>query len=78
MRVGVVGGRMKIVRDEMMADVAIASAGHFKAEPMAVYGEWTNFHLWAEAADIPQRLWEPAVAFVECPVPAPRQSSALD
>jgi DNA-binding MarR family transcriptional regulator len=32
MRVGVVGGRMKIVRDEMMADVAIASAGHFKAE----------------------------------------------
>jgi hypothetical protein len=30
------GGHMKIVRDEMMADVAIASAGHFKAEPMAV------------------------------------------
>jgi hypothetical protein len=40
---------MKIVRDEMMADVAIASAGHFKAEPMAVYGEWTNFHLWVRA-----------------------------
>ncbi|HEU5151621.1 MAG TPA: fumarylacetoacetate hydrolase family protein [Iamia sp.] len=69
-------GRLVLVRDDGVVDVATASDGRFGPDPMAAFDDWAALGAWAAEAD-------PAVtgpldeAVLGCPVPRPRQVFAI-
>jgi 2-keto-4-pentenoate hydratase/2-oxohepta-3-ene-1,7-dioic acid hydratase in catechol pathway len=68
-------GRLVLVRDDGVVDVATASDGRFGPDPMAAYEDWSAFSAWA-AGDhaVTGPLDEAALG---CPVPHPRQVFAI-
>jgi 2,4-didehydro-3-deoxy-L-rhamnonate hydrolase len=64
-------GRLAIVIDDGIVDVADASAGRFGPDPMSAFDDWAAFHDWGSDVTTPTgRLDE---AELGCPVPRPRQ-----
>ncbi len=77
MKVANVSGRLHLVRDGRVLDVAKASGGRFPAEPGEAYARWEELTGWA--ADQPDDGFTEAPPATElgAPVPAPRQVFAL-
>lgn len=68
-------GRLALVLDDGIVDVADASAGRFGPDPMSAFDDWAAFHDWASGVTTPTgRLDEAALG---CPVPRPRQVFAI-
>ncbi len=68
-------GRLVLVRDDGVVDVATASDGRFGPDPMAAYEDWSAFSAWAAGAtEVTGPLDEAALG---CPVPHPRQVFAI-
>jgi 2,4-diketo-3-deoxy-L-fuconate hydrolase len=67
-------GRLVLILEDGVADVATASDGRFGPDPMSVYDDWTGFSTWA--AGVTQRS-APLGSGLKCPVPRPRQVFAI-
>lgn len=68
-------GRLVVVRDDGVVDVATASDGRFGPDPMSAYDDWGAFAAWAaDATTVTGPLDE---ARLGCPVPRPRQVFAI-
>ncbi len=76
MRVASVDGRAVLVAEDVFVDIATASDGAFRAEPMETYARWGELSSWAADADLSGGR-PLASAALACPVPAPRQVFAL-
>lgn len=68
-------GRLALVLDDGIADVATASDGRFGPDPMAAYADWPGFVAWA--ADVTTTTGPLDEALLGCPVPEPRQVFAI-
>lgn len=68
-------GRLALVLDDGIVDVADASAGRFGPDPMSAYDDWAAFVDWANEVTTPTRPLDEAV--LGCPVPRPRQVFAI-
>lgn len=68
-------GRLVLVTDAGVVDVASASAGRFGPDPMAAFADWRAFAAWASGADGPVTPLDESL--LGCPVPAPRQVFAI-
>ena len=52
MRIANVGGRLVLMGPDGALDVERVSAGHFAADPHAVYGRWDEFIDWVASAPV--------------------------
>jgi 2-keto-4-pentenoate hydratase/2-oxohepta-3-ene-1,7-dioic acid hydratase in catechol pathway len=77
MRIANVGGRLNLLVDGRVLDVARASGGRFAADPQAVYEVFDDFKQWAAAQDGQGDAAEPDPASLGSPAPAPRQVFAI-
>jgi 2,4-diketo-3-deoxy-L-fuconate hydrolase len=68
-------GRLVLVLDEGVADVATASDGRFGPDPMSAFADWAAFSTWA--ADVGTVTGPLDEAALGCPVPRPRQVFAI-
>lgn len=68
-------GRLALVLDDGIADVATASDGRFGPDPMAAYDDWTAFAAWASGVDTATGPLDEAL--LGNPVPRPRQVFAI-
>lgn len=68
-------GRLVLVTDAGVVDVASASAGRFGPDPMAAFADWHSFAAWASGVDGPITPFDGSL--LGCPVPAPRQVFAI-
>jgi 2,4-didehydro-3-deoxy-L-rhamnonate hydrolase len=68
------GGRLSLVVDEGLIDVADASGGQFSPDPQAIYERWDEFRAWS-APSIPSKPF--AKVELLAPVPRPRQVFAI-
>ncbi|MFJ9054701.1 fumarylacetoacetate hydrolase family protein [Streptomyces sp. NPDC102409] len=76
MRIVNVAGRLGLLTDEGVIDVAEASDGRFSPDVQAVYERWPEFSAWAaRATGAPYRPWEEERA--ESPAPRPGQLFAI-
>jgi 2-keto-4-pentenoate hydratase/2-oxohepta-3-ene-1,7-dioic acid hydratase in catechol pathway len=76
MRVANVAGRLSVIRDEGVIDVAERSGGRFSSDPQDVYDRWDEFLEWAgDTPDGPYSQLDPAA--LESPAPRPRQIFAV-
>jgi 2-keto-4-pentenoate hydratase/2-oxohepta-3-ene-1,7-dioic acid hydratase in catechol pathway len=64
-------GRLVLVLDEGVADVAAASGGRFGPEPMSTFDDWNGFVDWAAGVEQPTDTLDETR--LSCPVPEPRQ-----
>jgi len=64
-------GRLVIVLDDGIADVADASDGRFGPDPMSAFDDWRAFAAWA--ADVQTSTGRLDETKLGCPVPRPRQ-----
>lgn len=72
MRIANVRGRLTLLTDRGGIDVETASQGRFKADPQAVFADWTAFRAWADSLR-PDGAAPIADADLGCPVPRPTQ-----
>ncbi|MFJ9588044.1 fumarylacetoacetate hydrolase family protein [Streptomyces acidicola] len=77
MRIANIAGRIHLVREVGVLDIAKASDGRFPADPAGIYALWPALSEWA--ADQPDQAFSPApdVAEFEAPSPQPRQVFTL-
>ena len=75
MRVANHEGRLVIVLDTGVADVARVSSGRFGPDPMSAFEDWAAFAAWAATVDEPTGALDEAA--LGCPVPGPRQVFAI-
>ncbi|HSP29773.1 MAG TPA: fumarylacetoacetate hydrolase family protein [Ilumatobacteraceae bacterium] len=75
MKVANLDGRLALVVDGGVVDVATASDGRFGPDPMDAYREWESFVAWA--ADVRHPTVPLDTSLLRCPVPAPRQVFAI-
>jgi|SRR5271166_563746 len=71
MRIGVIDGRLAVVRGDVAVDVEVASDGRFGADPIAVFERWRSFVDWASGIDVDGFALQPSK--LQNPVPGPRQ-----
>jgi 2,4-didehydro-3-deoxy-L-rhamnonate hydrolase len=75
MKTANLAGRLAVVLDDGVADVATASDGRFGPDPMSAFDDWTAFVDWAAGVgDVTGPLDETRL---RCPVPCPRQVFAI-
>lgn len=71
-------GRLALVRDDGVVDVATASEGRFGPDPMAAFDDWSAFAAWAAGDGASAAPTGPLdEARLGCPVPRPRQVFAI-
>jgi 2-keto-4-pentenoate hydratase/2-oxohepta-3-ene-1,7-dioic acid hydratase in catechol pathway len=70
-----VNGRAALVLGDQLADVATASEGRFRADPMALYEQWDEFREFAVTVTGPTGTLDDAA--LRNPVPRPRQVFAI-
>ncbi|HUF99228.1 MAG TPA: fumarylacetoacetate hydrolase family protein [Ilumatobacter sp.] len=75
MKIANLDGRLTLVVNDGVVDVATASEGRFGPDPMDAYVEWEAFAEWA--ADVSQPTGQLDAALLGCPVPNPRQVFAI-
>jgi len=68
-------GRLALVLEDGIADVATASDGRFGPDPMAAFDDWPAFVAWA--AGVTATTGPLDEARLGCPVPRPRQVFAI-
>ena len=68
-------GRLALVLDDGVADVATASDGRFGPDPMSALDDWLAFAGWAAGVD--EATGPLDEARLGCPVPRPRQVFAI-
>lgn len=68
-------GRLVLVLDDGIVDVAEASEGRFGPDPMSAYDDWTSFASWASGITSPRAPLDEAA--LGNPVPHPRQVFAI-
>lgn len=68
-------GRLVVVLDGGVADVATASAGRFGPDPMTAYDDWDAFAAWAAGVTDPTGPLDESR--LQNPVPRPRQVFAI-
>ena len=68
-------GRLVLVIDEAIVDVAAASDGRFGPDPMSAFADWAAFDAWA--ADVEATTGALDETKLGCPVPHPRQVFAI-
>lgn len=75
MRIANNAGRLGLVRNERVLDVATASGGVFAADPAEVFPRWSEFVAWASSIDVETHpdAAPLAGARLEAPSPRPRQ-----
>ena len=77
MKLANVDGRAALVLGDEIADIATASAGHFGADPMALYERWDELRDFAATVAVTDATG-PLVESSLCnPVPQPRQVFAI-
>ncbi len=75
MKIANLDGRLVLVLDDGVADVASASGGRFGPDPMSAYEDWSGFAAWAVGVtDVTGPLDEAALG---APSPRPRQVFAI-
>ena len=78
MKLANLDGRLVVVLDDAVVDVATASDGRFGPDPMAAYADWPAFVAWtAGAAGALATTGALDEAKLRCPVPRPRQVFAI-
>lgn len=77
MRIVNMDGRLGLVVDEAVVDVASASEGRFGPDIQAVYEQWSAFRAWASQVGQPADVRPLDEAALASPVPAPRQVFAI-
>jgi 2,4-didehydro-3-deoxy-L-rhamnonate hydrolase len=75
MKLANLDGRLALVLDDGIADVATASGGRFGPDPMSAYGDWSAFVDWASGVGDPTGPLD--ATRLGCPVPEPRQVFAI-
>ena len=75
MKIANLEGRLALVLDDGVADVATTSAGRFGPDPMSAYDEWLAFVEWAAGVTEPTGPLDESR--LGCPVPEPRQVFAI-
>lgn len=75
MKIANLDGRLVLVLDDGVADVATASDGRFGPDPMAAFDDWTAFADWV--AGVTEATGPLDEAQLGCPVPRPRQVFAI-
>jgi 2,4-diketo-3-deoxy-L-fuconate hydrolase len=68
-------GRLALVRDDGIVDVATASDGRFGPDPMSAFDDWAAFASWAAGAGEPTGPLDEML--LRNPVPHPRQVFAI-
>jgi len=68
-------GRLALVLDDGIADVADASGGRFGPDPMSAFEDWNAFVGWAGEVSAATGAFHEAA--LRCPVPHPRQVFAI-
>ena len=78
MRIANVDGRISLVHRGGVIDVEKASDGRFRADPQAVFDEWSEFRVWGAGLD-PTSVEQVPYSATQLgpPVPAPRQIFAV-
>jgi len=75
MKLANLSGRLALVLEDGVADVATVSEGRFDSDPMSAYDDWPAFIDWARSvSDHTGPLDESELG---CPVPRPRQVFAI-
>jgi 2-keto-4-pentenoate hydratase/2-oxohepta-3-ene-1,7-dioic acid hydratase in catechol pathway len=77
MRLVNAAGRLGLVIDDAVIDVAQASEGAISANPQAVYENWEDFRSWARTAGPVDGAPKLSDVTLGPPVPAPRQVFAI-
>jgi 2-keto-4-pentenoate hydratase/2-oxohepta-3-ene-1,7-dioic acid hydratase in catechol pathway len=78
MRVANVAGRLSVVADDRVVDVARASGGRFGPDPQPVFERWDEFHAWAQGMEMTMAESVPLITErLGNPVPGPRQVFAI-
>jgi 2,4-didehydro-3-deoxy-L-rhamnonate hydrolase len=75
MKLANLDGRLVLVLDDGVADVATASGGRFGPDPMSAYDDWSAFVDWSRGVSDPTGPLD--ATRLGCPVPAPRQVFAI-
>lgn len=68
-------GRLALVLDDGVADVATMSGGRFGPDPMSAFDDWAAFADWAAGVD--DATGQLDESRLGCPVPRPRQVFAI-
>lgn len=66
-------GRLKLILQDGILDVARASDGRFSSDPQAIYAQWDEFLEWANSGNRSAEESVPQGSRVGSPVSAPRQ-----
>jgi 2,4-didehydro-3-deoxy-L-rhamnonate hydrolase len=75
MKLANLDGRLALVLDDGVADVATASDGRFGPDPMSAYDDWPALVEWAGGVTAPTGPLDETR--LRCPVPEPRQVFAI-
>jgi 2-keto-4-pentenoate hydratase/2-oxohepta-3-ene-1,7-dioic acid hydratase in catechol pathway len=76
MRIGNLGGRLVLVRDDLAIDVETASQGRFSSDPQRIYARFQELREWADSASLPAgEPFQPAD--LGSPAPSPGQVFAI-
>jgi 2,4-didehydro-3-deoxy-L-rhamnonate hydrolase len=75
MRIANHSGRVAIVIDDQVSDVATVSGGRFGPDPMSIFDDWAGFSRFASEITVGDAPLVPA--HLRCPVPSPRQVFAI-
>jgi 2-keto-4-pentenoate hydratase/2-oxohepta-3-ene-1,7-dioic acid hydratase in catechol pathway len=77
LRVASLSGRLALITDSGITDVASASDGHFAADPQLIYGRWAEFTQWARETPLAPSSKSFDLADLDSPVPTPSQVFAI-
>ncbi len=75
MKLANLDGRLALILDAGVADVAEASGGRFGPDPMTAFDDWSAFVEWARGVSDPTGPLD--ATRLGCPVPEPRQVFAI-
>jgi 2-keto-4-pentenoate hydratase/2-oxohepta-3-ene-1,7-dioic acid hydratase in catechol pathway len=77
LRIASLSGRLVIITDDGVVDVASASDGHFAADPQLIYGRWAEFTQWARHTPLAPASRPFDLTDLDSPVPKPSQVFAI-